>query len=198
MKGCNPPGVDLTLSCPLGHFLCILELGHLREQGGAVQWPVVPPTGGLHQGREVGLGDVQPREPHHAGLTLRDLQRGGGEWGGLALPSDARPGAEFAVRDGIHLSRGRKDAVGAPGSLFGESELNSGRSGDLDKKKTHKRTRSNLQGTRSRSGSKEGETQSHERPIHSASRKCEPFLWKKTKVPQSPKTQGELGRWPQR
>lgn len=57
-KAVNPSGVALTLSRPLAHFIRVLELGHLREQGGAVQWPVVPPTGGLHQGREVGLRDV--------------------------------------------------------------------------------------------------------------------------------------------
>lgn len=34
-----------------------------------------------HQGREVGFWDVQPREPHHTGLALGDLERGrsGGE-----------------------------------------------------------------------------------------------------------------------
>lgn len=75
-----PQRADRTLSCPLVHFICILELGHLCEQGGAVQRPVVPPTGGLHQGREVGFWNVQPREPHHAGLTLGDLEGREGSW----------------------------------------------------------------------------------------------------------------------
>ena len=73
----NAQGAGRTLSRPLIHFVCILELGHLREQGGAVQRPAVPPAGGLHQGREVGVWAVQPREPHHTGLTLGDLEREG-------------------------------------------------------------------------------------------------------------------------
>ena len=73
-------GAGHTLSCPLIHFICILELGHLGEQSGAVQWPAVPPAGGLHQGREVGFWDVQPREPHHTGLALGDLEREAVRW----------------------------------------------------------------------------------------------------------------------
>lgn len=85
-------GADCTLSCPLCHFIGILEAGHLREQGGAVQRPAVPPARGLHQGREIGFRDVQPREPHHIGLTLGDLERRGqleGAWGGHHMPGSA-------------------------------------------------------------------------------------------------------------
>lgn len=70
-----------------------MELGHLREQGGPVQRPAVPPAGGLHQRSEVGFRDVQPREPHDAGLALSDLHGRQGQtssWGqdnGLASTS---------------------------------------------------------------------------------------------------------------
>ena len=86
-------GAGHTLSCPLIHFVCILELGHLGEQSGAVQWPAVPPAGGLHQGREVGFWDVQPREPHHTGLALGDLEREAVRWE-PGLPSNARVTAD--------------------------------------------------------------------------------------------------------
>lgn len=64
-----------TLPRTLVYFIGILELGHLCKQGGPVQRPAIPPACGLYQGREVGLRDVQPREPHHTGLALSNLQK---------------------------------------------------------------------------------------------------------------------------
>lgn len=54
---CDP---RCTLPCSLIHFIGILELGHLCEQGGPVQRPAISPARGLYQCCEVGLWDVQP------------------------------------------------------------------------------------------------------------------------------------------
>jgi len=53
-----------------------LEVGHVREQSGLVQWPAATSARRLHYGRQVGLGDVQARQPHH---LANKRSRGTGE-----------------------------------------------------------------------------------------------------------------------
>lgn len=63
-----------TLSQRFGDVFCPRVRGHLRVEGGVIQGPLVFPAGGLNQSGQVGLGDVEAREPHHLWLPLVNLQ----------------------------------------------------------------------------------------------------------------------------
>lgn len=63
-----------TLSQPFSDIFCSPVRGHLRVEGGVIQGPLVSPAGGLNQSGQVGLGDVEAREPHHLWLPLSNLQ----------------------------------------------------------------------------------------------------------------------------
>lgn len=200
----EPPqhaGRGRTLSCPLIHFICVLELGHLREQGGAVQWPVVPPAGGLHQGREVGLWDVQPREPHHAGLTLGDLEGREGSWqepgATIKCQGQRRPDVWFTIKTWFTLAA-KRWAWEQRGAYRGkQSELPySRRSKDLDiKEQSHRSTRSNLHRMLSRSWSWECKTQRpyKNRLIHLTNKNVR-LSYRKKCSKQNQKTFGKLGK----
>lgn len=53
----------------LSNILDLSEPSDLGIKSAFVQGPLLAPAGGLHQGCEVGFGDVEARQPHHFGLS---------------------------------------------------------------------------------------------------------------------------------
>ena len=65
----------LTLVCPLGDLVGVCPVGDLCVQSWPVQGPAVLPAGGLHQRGQVGLRNVQSRQPDNRWLSVIDLQK---------------------------------------------------------------------------------------------------------------------------
>lgn len=63
-----------TLLSSFSDVLCFPVLGYLCVEGGVIQGPPVFPAGGLDKSSQVGLRNVQARQPHHLRLTVGDLQ----------------------------------------------------------------------------------------------------------------------------
>jgi len=63
---------ETTLMCPLGDLVRIRPLGDLSVESGPVQGPAVLPASGLDESCQVGLWDVQSRQPHDSWLPVID------------------------------------------------------------------------------------------------------------------------------
>lgn len=63
----------ITLSRSVTDFILTAVLGHLCVQCGEIQRPAIFPTRSLDQGSQVGLWDMESREPHNFWLPLIHL-----------------------------------------------------------------------------------------------------------------------------